>query len=85
MPKNARQADSPAGILLPNAVTETFRMMAASPTRKDTIVNGGNALTWTPMKKNEPPHSTDNSRSTSHSLPLMRRFTVSSVISFLSV
>jgi hypothetical protein len=61
------------GILIPSAFTSTFRIAAANPTRSNTIVNGGNALIWTPAKKNEPPHNTDNSSSASHSLWFMLR------------
>jgi len=73
--KNARQTDQPAGIRFPIALTSVFRMIAARPTRSNTIVNGGNALTCTPAKKNDPPHNTDNKRSASHSLRSMRRLT----------
>src|ERR1700732_4817526 len=85
IPKNARQVDQSAGIRFPIALTSAFRMIAAKPTRRNTIVSGGNALPWTPAKKNDPPHNTDNSNSASHSLRSMRRLTSKlSVISFLS-
>src|SRR5260370_23421143 len=73
IPKNASQADPLAGILIPRALTSAFRITAANPTRRNTIVTGGSVLIRTPAKKNEPPHNTDSSSSASHSLPFMRR------------
>src|SRR5208282_17254 len=46
---------------------------AAMDTLAATIVNGGNALTETPMKKNEPPHKSDNSSSRPHSVAVIAR------------
>ena len=38
-----------------------------------TIVNGGKALTATPMKKNEPPHISENTSSNPHSVAVIAR------------
>ena len=72
MPKKARQARVVPGIRIPSSLTSAFRINAASPTRSDTIVSGGNVLTRTPAKKNEPPHNTDSISRASHSLPFIR-------------
>ena len=72
IPKNANQADLLPGILMPSALTSTFRITAANPTRSNTIVKGGNVLIRTPPKKKEPPHRTDSSSSMSHSPLFMR-------------
>ena len=42
-------------------------MMVASVTRKNTSVSGGNSRSTTPLKKNEPPHSTDSRPSSDQS------------------
>ncbi|MFT5118801.1 MAG: hypothetical protein ACI9NY_002343, partial [Kiritimatiellia bacterium] len=42
-------------------------VIAASPTRKVTIVSGGNSATATPTKKKDAPHNTDRVTSISHS------------------
>ena len=44
MPKNASQGVLLTGIFTPSAFTSAFRITAASPTRKNTIVKGGNVL-----------------------------------------
>lgn len=41
--------------------------MAASPTLKATMVNGGRSATATPTKKKDPPHSMDRMISIAHS------------------
>jgi hypothetical protein len=38
-----------------------------------TIVNGGRPLTATPMKKNEPPHMSDSSSNSPHSVAVIAR------------
>ncbi len=42
-------------------------MSAASATRSSTTVSGGNSRSTTPLKKNEPPHSTDSTASSDQS------------------
>ena len=42
-------------------------------TRAATIVSGGNSFTATPMKKNEPPQSSESSNSRPHSLEVIGR------------
>src|SRR5262245_21725146 len=47
-------------------------MIAASATRKKTSVNGGSSRSTTPLKKNDPPHSTDNAASSDQSRASIR-------------
>jgi hypothetical protein len=55
------------GGLNPMTKTIAHRAMAASPTRRVTMVSGGNSATATPTKKKEPPHNTDKAINISHS------------------
>jgi hypothetical protein len=55
------------------AMAIAHKVIAARPTRKATMVNGGKAVTATSTKKKEPPHSTDSVISISHSrAPIVR-------------
>jgi len=47
IPENASHALRLPGIFIPSAFTNAFRITAANPTRRNTIVKGGNALIWT--------------------------------------
>ena len=47
--------------------------VAAMHTLAATIVNGGRPLTATPMKKNEPPHMSDSSSNSPHSVAVIAR------------
>jgi hypothetical protein len=49
------------------AGTIVHKAMAATPTLRVTIVNGGKSFTAIPTKKNEPPHNTDKVASITHS------------------
>ena len=42
-------------------------MIAASATRRNTTVSGGNSFSTTPLKKNEPPHRTESRPSSDQS------------------
>src|SRR5207247_3361718 len=42
-------------------------MIAASATRRNTTVNGGNSFNTTPLKKNDPPHRTESRPSSDQS------------------
>src|SRR5258705_13864282 len=42
-------------------------MIAASATRRNTTVSGGNSFNNTPLKKNEPPHRTESRPSSDQS------------------
>src|SRR6476646_4527008 len=57
-------------------------MIAARVTRRNTTVNGGNSLSTTPLKKNEPPHSTESRPSSDQSrASIEASFVVITVIS----
>src|SRR5712664_1339568 len=47
-------------------------MMAAIVTRSNTTVSGGNSRSTTPLKKNDPPHSTDSNASSDQSRASIR-------------
>jgi len=49
------------------------RIIAASPTRRTTMVKGGSSRTATPVKKKDPPHRTDSASSIAHSADVMLR------------
>jgi len=85
IPENATQAVLVPGILMPRAITSTFKITAANPTRRNTIVKGGNVLIRTAAKKNEPPHRTDSNRSASHSPPFMRWLIRASPVIYFSL
>src|SRR5271166_2327042 len=46
---------------------------AARPTRRATSVSGGNSLTATPTKKNDPPHNRESITSSPHSRAVIAR------------
>ena len=48
------------------------RIRAASATRSSTTVSGGSSRSTMPLKKNEPPHSTESTASSDQSLMSMR-------------
>ena len=52
------------------------RKIAASPTLNTTMVKGGSSCTAIPVKKNEPPQSTDSASSIDHSRQVMVRLIV---------
>src|SRR6266446_2490464 len=57
-------------------------MIAASATRRNTTVNGGNSFSTTPLKKNEPPQSTESRPSSDQSrASIEASFAVITVIS----
>ncbi len=66
-------------------LTSAFRIIAASPTRSNTIVSGGNVLTRTPAKYNAQPHNTDNSSKVSHSLAFMCRLLLIETVSVIGL
>jgi len=71
MPKKAAQSRTPRGIRCPVARTTTWRIKAARPTRRTTMVNGGSSFTAIPVKKNDPPQSTERASSKAHSRAVM--------------
>ncbi|MNY29868.1 hypothetical protein D3C86_1639380 [compost metagenome] len=67
MPKNARHTAPSRGRRRP-MMRQTIRSaVAARVTRSVTMVTGGNSLTATPMKKNDPPHRSESATSIAHS------------------
>ncbi len=71
MPAKASHIRGSRGIHCPMARMTTCRVRAARPTRSIMMVSGGSSLTATPMKKNDPPHSTERMSSMAHSLAPM--------------
>src|SRR6185369_3566269 len=61
--KNGRQPEMPFGNGRRQARSSGSRISAASATRSSTSVNGGNSRSTTPLKKNDPPHSTESADS----------------------
>ncbi len=55
------------------------KISAASATRRKTSVNGGNSRSTTPLKKNEPPQSTERKASSDQS-----RTSIRSVLAVIS-
>jgi hypothetical protein len=73
IPRNAAQVLPSRGIRTPSTRSAARSIAAASPTRSATMVNGGSAFTAMPVKKNEPPHSTDKASSIAHSAAVIAR------------
>ncbi len=76
-PMTASAAHTPAlaGTDCPVSSRAGHRRSAATPTRSSMMVSGGNPSTATLMKKNEPPHSTESTSSSAHSVPPITLFT----------
>jgi hypothetical protein len=72
MAKKGFQPDSVSGKRIRYAHSTGRRMSAASATRSSTTVSGGNSRSATPLKKNEPPHSTESMASSDQSLASIR-------------
>jgi hypothetical protein len=63
MPKNGSQPARPFGRAPPDAFRNGNSRTAPNATRTNTMVSGGKSRSATPVKKNEPPHSTESSTS----------------------
>ncbi len=73
MPRNAAQSPGARGMRTRSAAQSTS---AAMPTRATTMVKEGSSRTATPLKKNDPPHSTDSAKSMAHSTAPIRGSTL---------
>src|ERR1700676_4881721 len=72
MAKYRRQAASVLGKRIRQTHTIGSRMMAASATRNKTSVSGGSSFSTIPLKKNDPPHSTESTQSSDQSRASIR-------------
>jgi hypothetical protein len=70
--KNGRQPEIPFGNGRRKARSSGSRINAASATRSRTNVKGGNSRSTTPLKKNDPPHSTESAASSDQSRTSIR-------------
>ena len=61
------------GARAPSGGAPGWRMMAASPTRRATMVSGGSAATAIPVKKNDPPQRSDSRIRSAHSAAFIGR------------
>lgn len=72
MTANGIQSLSVDGSFRPQASVADNRIAAASKTRRLTRVSGGRSFRATPLKKNEPPQSTDSTMSNTQSRASIR-------------
>lgn len=73
--RTARHAAALAGMAIPATVRNIASAAAASSTRSATMVKVGSPAMATPMKKNDPPHSTESATSIAQSPAAMVRLT----------
>src|ERR1700716_556345 len=67
MAKNGFQPERPCERRIRYTHNTGSRIIAASATRSKTTVSGGNSFSTTPLKKNDPPHSTESNASSDQS------------------
>src|SRR3981081_3012732 len=72
MAKNGFQPERPCGRRIRYTHNTGSRIIAASATRSKTTVSGGNSFSTTPLKKNDPPHSTESTASRDQSRASIR-------------
>ena len=72
--KNINRLPIPIRCMLTLSFKNINSVSAAMPSLQNTIVNGGKSTSDIFMKKNDPPHRTDNTINMLHSMPFIDVF-----------